>query len=1057
MLRKSIAIAVAVSMMFVSIFSIISLVGGESTFHVDDNYNQNTDGWGITHFDTIQDAVDNAENGDTIIVHSGRYIENVVVDKTLKLEGDGSPEINGGGSGTVVTITGDNVQFAGFDVKNSGTGTTDAGILIDAEGTVVKDNYIAGNNLGIRLRPVEGSGWTPKWEDTTYLNTHPNGMDIQDDEMVAVHYNGKIIVRGTDDGDPVWNALFKGGKEAKGVAFDSNHNIAVVGGQLMGLNNYRWIMEYYNDDSTHSLKWCVDPGFSGQSLYGYDVVFDGSDNLIVAGKGGNHHPTIAKFKSTDGSKIWQYNDDNGGQVSVGFWDVAADPSGNFVAGGCVQGVPTTAKITKVNPNGNRIWSKTIGSDNSEVLAVAVDSTGNILAGVADYKEDKVLLRKYDSSGNVKWTDINFGSEEKFTLYYKSIASYNDDKWIVHGYSNMKDENVVYLLDASGNILSKYFTGVEYRDIHGELKYDADGDRIAISAHAGDGDVWNSVWERGSPVPATVENNIITQNIYGVYLEGSGTEINHNDITENTYAVQNTGDTAADLQFNWWGDASGPSGAGPGTGDSISLNVDYSPWLGFVEGTSPMTFHTNDVIQDAVSEAVGGDTVIVYDGTYTEQVVIDKDLVLKTGSSPKILAPDYAETYTFDESGSAWQPVVIAYGGTEVNGHISGIGTVRVTITGFEIDGGNKADTARFAGILLRNVNSGLVYENSLHSFYNPGGDGTGPESFGISVIGNSYVTMTDNDIRGFSRGGIVVRGDGTYPDSIGSYPDPTAIIKNNDVYGNGLETGSTWWAENGIQVGWAATGTIIGNRVYDCRVNSPDWTASGISSYYGVVDEISENIVENCDLGIAVNYNDEAEIEKNELYRNDFGFVIVGGSANQIHHNTIEDNVFTGMYLCSDSNAIHHNTFDMNGEAGIFAEEAEKNNIHHNKFNVNDGFGIFLYYSDDNTVNNNHAFKNGMEGICVEASDDNSVTFNNAFSNGEYGIRVTDDRYWVPPVMMNEEEIPGYWEIVETSDGNKIQHNVAHFNGEADLFDDTEGTNNVWSKNTYDDSIPENL
>lgn len=30
--------------------------------------------------------------------------------------------------------------------------------------------------------------------------------------------------------------------------------------------------------------------------------------------------------------------------------------------------------------------------------------------------------------------------------------------------------------------------------------------------------------------------------------------------------------------NWWGDASGPSGAGPGTGDSVSGDVDFDPWL-----------------------------------------------------------------------------------------------------------------------------------------------------------------------------------------------------------------------------------------------------------------------------------------------------------------------------------------------------------------------------------------------------------------------------------------------------------------------------------------------
>ena len=34
----------------------------------------------------------------------------------------------------------------------------------------------------------------------------------------------------------------------------------------------------------------------------------------------------------------------------------------------------------------------------------------------------------------------------------------------------------------------------------------------------------------------------------------------------------------DATKNWWGDESGPSGVGSGTGDAVSANVDYSPWL-----------------------------------------------------------------------------------------------------------------------------------------------------------------------------------------------------------------------------------------------------------------------------------------------------------------------------------------------------------------------------------------------------------------------------------------------------------------------------------------------
>jgi hypothetical protein len=41
--------------------------------------------------------------------------------------------------------------------------------------------------------------------------------------------------------------------------------------------------------------------------------------------------------------------------------------------------------------------------------------------------------------------------------------------------------------------------------------------------------------------------------------------------------------------NWWGSDTGPSGDGPGTGDSVSANVDFDPWLNVLVGAGdPVT-------------------------------------------------------------------------------------------------------------------------------------------------------------------------------------------------------------------------------------------------------------------------------------------------------------------------------------------------------------------------------------------------------------------------------------------------------------------------------------
>ena len=56
-----------------------------------------------THYvnpgESIQTAIDNAQSGDTVIVNSGTYFENITITKQIKLEGESASAtiINGGG------------------------------------------------------------------------------------------------------------------------------------------------------------------------------------------------------------------------------------------------------------------------------------------------------------------------------------------------------------------------------------------------------------------------------------------------------------------------------------------------------------------------------------------------------------------------------------------------------------------------------------------------------------------------------------------------------------------------------------------------------------------------------------------------------------------------------------------------------------------------------------------------------------------------------------------------------------------------------------------------
>jgi len=75
-------------------------------------------------YPTIQQAVDNASDSDTIFVRSGTYPENIRIDKDLTLEGEDrdTTAIDGEGSGDCIRISSADVNISEFTIKNAGSG-----------------------------------------------------------------------------------------------------------------------------------------------------------------------------------------------------------------------------------------------------------------------------------------------------------------------------------------------------------------------------------------------------------------------------------------------------------------------------------------------------------------------------------------------------------------------------------------------------------------------------------------------------------------------------------------------------------------------------------------------------------------------------------------------------------------------------------------------------------------------------------------------------------------------------------------------------------------------
>src|SRR4030066_2317802 len=70
-------------------------------------------------YSSIQKAINASSNGDTILVKSGTYYENVKVNKKLTLRGIGNPVVDARTSGSAITLSANGITLKGFTATGS--------------------------------------------------------------------------------------------------------------------------------------------------------------------------------------------------------------------------------------------------------------------------------------------------------------------------------------------------------------------------------------------------------------------------------------------------------------------------------------------------------------------------------------------------------------------------------------------------------------------------------------------------------------------------------------------------------------------------------------------------------------------------------------------------------------------------------------------------------------------------------------------------------------------------------------------------------------------------
>jgi parallel beta-helix repeat protein len=205
-------------------FSTLSIVICTCTY----TYNYSTESTlvvGEGGFKTIKEALEHALDGDEIIVRAGVYREQVVVNKLLKLRGEGFGKtvIETDAFVDAVVIFANNVSVQGFAVRNYGGTAYSSGIrLINASDCKIENNLIEGKFIGIRLE----NGSCRNIIQNNIIRSNQYGMFFMRRSSGNTVFNNSILGSGWNGIELAWysdNNVF----EANTIANNGGYGIEV--------------------------------------------------------------------------------------------------------------------------------------------------------------------------------------------------------------------------------------------------------------------------------------------------------------------------------------------------------------------------------------------------------------------------------------------------------------------------------------------------------------------------------------------------------------------------------------------------------------------------------------------------------------------------------------------------------------------------------------------------------------------------------------------------------------------------------------------------------------
>jgi len=386
----------------------------------------------------IQDAIDNANIGDTVYVYNGSYYENIIIGKEIILTGeDKTNTIINGNNDNIIHISSDNVEVNGFTIKNGLNGI----YITNSSDCTISLNTIIDNNIGISIDNLSS-------DNIIFHNNFINNID-----------------NAHDDGNNKWhNTKFREGnywsdydRPNEGAYDNDTDGIVDMPYSLsVGSNDDLYpFIEAFTDQPNVGFKYKPSEPFTYELIEFSDTSFD-SDGYIVSWFWDLGNGNTSNSRNTSS----KYFDD-------GVYNVSLEVTDNY---GVISKV--VKQITILNTKPIPIFTYTPSQPDDVKNVTFFDESFDIDGVVVNWKWDlgdgttllnpknpKVVSHKYDDNGNYKVTLIVYDDDGAInsttidivvlnvkptaSFYYRSVSTDNiniTEKEEVKFFDRSKDDD-----------------------------------------------------------------------------------------------------------------------------------------------------------------------------------------------------------------------------------------------------------------------------------------------------------------------------------------------------------------------------------------------------------------------------------------------------------------------------------------------------------------------------------------------------------------------------------------------------------------------------------------